>query len=85
MLDPRDEVALILGRDEALVLFEWLSHELDDTGRLEQLLTEGSDWVAIHALLGRLESELAEPFRSDYSAILESAREHLRKRAPADE
>ena len=41
-------MAITLPRDEALVLFEWLGHELE-TGRLDQLLTDGADWVAVIA------------------------------------
>jgi hypothetical protein len=61
MTDEQSDVRITLTRDEALVLFEWLSHEFE-IGRLDQLLSDGADSVAVHRLLGRLESALAEPF-----------------------
>jgi hypothetical protein len=82
MADERIDVAITLPRDEALVLFEWLSHELE-TGRLDQLLTDGADWVAVHQLLGQLESALAEPFDPDYKKLRDLARNRLRLRAPS--
>ena len=78
---PKPDVEVSLGADETLVLFEWLSRETE-SGGLDGLLLDPADWAAIHALLGRLESTLAEPLRADYGVLLEAARNRLRERFP---
>ena len=69
--------------DEALVLFDWLTSNTED-GRLDPLLTEPADWVAVHRLLGRLEDSELPIFEPGYKAIVEGARSRLRAPAPTD-
>ena len=71
---PKDDVTLTLSKDEALVLFEWLFTakalgRLPDEGTAEERVF----WT-LEALL---EKTLAEPFRSDYAALVEAARQRL--------
>jgi hypothetical protein len=82
MDDGQSDLPVALTRDEALVLFEWLSHQFE-SGGLDELLSDGADWVAVHRLLGRLESALAEPFHPDYKVLLGAARDRLRQAGPS--
>ncbi len=66
----KDDVTLVLSKDEALVLFEWL-YTAKDIGRLPD--EERVYW----SLEGQLEKTLAEPFRPDYAALVEAARRRL--------
>lgn len=62
--------------DEALVLFEWLSVTLEDTPPF----LKPEDEAALLVILGQLQTQLAEPFRSDYGELLEAARRQVRTR-----
>jgi hypothetical protein len=66
---------LVLGPDEALVLFEWLSR-CEESGSYEFI--DGAEGHVLSRILGRLESMLAEPFRADYSDLVEAARNRIR-------
>jgi hypothetical protein len=80
--EKQGDVPITLTKDEALVLFEWLSHEVE-IGRFDQLLRDApADWVALHRLLAHLESTLGEPFHPDYKKVLTAARDRLRLAAP---
>ena len=69
------EVTLQLSRDEALVLFEWVSRfNKTRAPALEDQAEERVLWD----LESRLESVLAEPFRKDYAEALASARDQVR-------
>jgi len=72
---PDDHVPLLLSKAEALVLFELVSrytqnNKLDIQDQAEQRV--------LWNLCCSLESVLAEPFRSDYDAILNAARDKVR-------
>jgi hypothetical protein len=71
---PKDDVTFILSKDEALVLFEWLF----TAKALSRLPDEGTAEERVFwRLEGILEKTLAEPFRSDYAALVEAARLRL--------
>jgi hypothetical protein len=72
------DVTLSLSRDEALVLFEWITvfTERDDVA-----LNDQAEQFVLWKLEGMLEKELVEPLRPDYGALLAAARERVRTRA----
>lgn len=76
---PSAPVLLRLSPDEALVLFEFLARAIDEErGRqLAVIAKHDAELWALNAVHCALESELAEPFRDDYSALLAAARERL--------
>jgi hypothetical protein len=66
---------LTLTQDEALVLFELLARlDARDAFPCEDQAERQVLW----RLHGQLEKSLAEPFREDYQAIVERARERVR-------
>lgn len=67
-------IAIDLEEEEALVLFELLASR-----RLEDLV-DVPERYALWALEGYLEKKLVAPFRSDYSNLLEAARQSLVER-----
>jgi hypothetical protein len=77
---------ITLENHEALVLFEFLSREItDNNGRnLLGSLDHSSEFWALSAVLGRLESLLEEPFRADYLDLLEAARARIIERRDPD-
>lgn len=72
---PDDSLPLTLGRDEALVLFEWITqlNKRDDMRFVDQ-----SEQRVLWDLEARLESALAEPFSGDYDKLLAAARDRVR-------
>lgn len=70
-----EEVNIKLSKDEALVLFEFLSRYSDS----EMLNIEHqSEARALWNLASIFEKELAEPLKKEYGELLEAARERLR-------
>ena len=70
-----DHVELRITKDEALVLFEFLSR----FGSTDELsLQDQSEERALWNLLGILEKSLTEPFDSEYAALLAAARNRIR-------
>ena len=72
-------IPLRLTPDEALVLFEFLARMIDERGGtdLSALTHHDAELWALNAVHCALESELAEPFRDDYRALVDGARERL--------
>lgn len=70
-----EEVAINLTKDEALVLFEFLSR-FSDEDRLS--IEDQAEQRALWNLTCILEKVLAEPFSEDWSNIIFAARERLR-------
>jgi len=70
-----DKVRLNLSRDEAIVLFEWLTrfNKLDDTSFADQ-----AEQRVLWDMEAMLETTLHEPFRPDYEAHLAQARMAVR-------
>ena len=70
-----EDVKLELSRDEALVLYDFLSRfNREKSLRIEDQAEE----EVLNSILCDLESALAEPFRKDYDSLLERARERVR-------
>ena len=77
--DPHGAVVQLTA-DEAVVLFELLSRWERDEGKdypAETCFESAGEIIALMQVLAQLESQLAEPFRSDYHEILEAARQRL--------
>jgi len=70
-----DNVRIKLSRDEAIVLFEFLSRfqEQESLGIVDQ-----SEKRALWNLQATLEKDLTEPFSANYLDLLEQARARLR-------
>jgi len=70
----KPDVTLSLTRDQALVLFEWLTRE-DEKGAIP--VSHPAEQRVFWDLESMLESALAEPFASNYDEILAAARSRL--------
>ena len=70
-----NEVEIKLSKDEAIVLFEFLSRFSDSD---ELKIIHQSEERALWNLTCIFESALSEPFRKDYENILWAARERLK-------
>jgi hypothetical protein len=68
-------VSLDLGRDEAMVIFELLSHFSVEDGALS--LADPVNRLSLVRLHGALEKALVEPFDPRYEALLNAARTRL--------
>ena len=81
MSDPQ-QTTITLDRSVALVLFDFLARTTDeeDGEPLREALQHSAELPALWATLAALESVLAEPFASDYGAILEAARKDVTTR-----
>jgi len=71
-----DKVNIELTKEEAIVLFEFLSrfNENDNLSRLEDQSEQRVLWN-VECIL---EKQLSEPFRADYQKIVKKAREVVR-------
>lgn len=70
-----NEVNIKLTKDEAIVIFEFLSRFSNkDSLNIEHQAEERALWN----LACVFEKELSEPFNKDYDKLLEAARERLR-------
>ena len=69
------EVQLSLSRNEAIVLFEYLSR-YTDTGKLA--IEDQAEQRVLWDLCAMLESHLHEPISPDYDGMLERARAAVR-------
>ncbi|MEI8409730.1 MULTISPECIES: hypothetical protein [unclassified Kribbella] len=71
-----NEISIVLTRDQALVLFEWLGR----TGAAEQpaAFEDQAEQRVLWDLEAALESVLTEPLRDDYQELVETARARLR-------
>lgn len=70
-----DNISLTLTRDEALVLFEFVSR-FSDTDKLS--IVDQAEERALWNLTCVLEKVLSEPFGADYEEVVRRARERLR-------
>jgi hypothetical protein len=67
-----------LSRDEALVLFEWLSRTEELTNDFGDLVEDRAEQVALWNLSCILERVLVEPFSPEYEELVNRARSRLR-------
>lgn len=71
----QDKVNITLDKDEALVLFEFLSR-YSDTDKIT--FEDQAEQVALWNLQCLLESTLVEPFQKNYNQIIQKARDNIR-------
>jgi hypothetical protein len=69
-------VTITLTHDKALVLFEWLTRRED---RLDELVDDQAEQVALCNLTCLLESQVAEVFDPDYGRLVQQAMDRLRQ------
>ncbi len=72
-----EQVELKLTKDEALVLFEFVSR-FSDKDKLE--IVDQAEQRVLWNVCCLLEKQLVEPFSADYLAIIERARNKVRDR-----
>lgn len=72
------DVAVKLSHDEALVLFEWLSRTDDLTNHFGGIVEDQAEQRALWNLTALLERAMTDPFRPEYSTLVERARARLR-------
>lgn len=71
-----DQISLELSKDEALVLFEFLSR-FSEHDKLQ--IEDQAEVRALWDVQAMLEKLLVEPFMPDYLELLSGARERLRR------
>jgi hypothetical protein len=69
------EISIGLTRDEALILFEFLSR-INQTDH-DNILEDVSEQKVLWTIEGQLERILVEPFKPDYLEIIKAARKRL--------
>ena len=74
MKDHEEQVALALGRSEALILFDLLAGFYSGASLP---VNDNAERLSLVRLHGALEKALAEPFSRDYKDIIEKARIRL--------
>ena len=74
-----DTVSLTLHRDVALVLFDFLARTADEEGGdpLQEAILHKAELTALLDLLAGLEETLEEPFASDYTRLVDQARDRI--------
>ena len=70
----KETVILIIGKPEALILFELL-HDFHRQPTLQ--IKDDAERLALARVHGALESTLVEPFSKDYAEIISAARRNL--------
>jgi hypothetical protein len=73
-----DEIVIRLSHDEALVLFEWLTHTDDATDGFANLVEDQAEQRALWNLTSLLERVLVEPLAAQYQELIAKARSRLR-------
>lgn len=74
MTDSKKNYGVSLTSDEAIVLFEFLSRVVESD---ELTIESDAEMTALQNILCSLESDMTEPFESNYKDLLESARKNL--------
>jgi hypothetical protein len=75
-MPEQPKINLLLTKDEALVLFEFLGR-LNQTEHPE-IFEDQAEEKTLWTLEGQLEKQLAEPFDPNYKNILNQARNRIR-------
>lgn len=71
-----DETTIKLNKDEALVLFEFLSRINDK--ELKEIFEDQAEQKILWILEGQLQKQLVEPFKPNYNDIIREARNKIR-------
>jgi hypothetical protein len=70
------EVRVILSRDQALVLSDWLERWMHDS-KFAELVDDRAVWSALLRIAGTLDTKIVEIFDPGYEQALAQARERL--------
>jgi len=76
LVEENDKISFILSREEAIVLFDWLSR-FNEMGKSEMFHDQSEERV-LWDMESLLERTITEAFYSNYSEILSKAREKVR-------
>ncbi|MCC2097336.1 MAG: hypothetical protein KDJ29_10615 [Hyphomicrobiales bacterium] len=81
-MSDRTGVTLVLDREEAIVLFDFLQREIDvkNGAHLGQAVQHDGELWALNGLNCLLEKQLVEPFGPDFANTVAQARTQLAKR-----
>lgn len=71
-----NEITIKLTKDEALVLFEFLSRFNENDNK--EIFQDQAEEKALWIIEGQLEKILVEPFMSNYQDIIQEARNRIR-------
>lgn len=71
-----DEITINLGKDEALILFDFLSRINDK--ELKEIFEDQAEQKTLWVLEGQLEKQLVEPFKPNYKDLIREARNKIR-------
>jgi len=71
-----DEITIKLYKDEALVLFDFLSRINEH--ELKEIFEDQAEQKVLWVLEGYLEKQLVEPFKPDYKESIKLARHKIR-------
>lgn len=71
-----DEITIKLGKNEALVLFDFLSRINDK--EMKEIFEDQAEQKVLWILEGHLEKQLVEPFKPEYKDIIIEARNKIR-------
>lgn len=71
-----EEIKISLSKEEALVLFEFLSRVNENDSKL--MIEDNSEERVLWNICSDLEKVLVEPFQENYCEILKQAREKVR-------
>lgn len=71
---PKETVTLVIGKAEALILFELL---FDLNMQPALIINDAAERLALGRLHGALETTLVEPFMEGYDEIISAARSDL--------
>lgn len=71
-----DEITIKLGKDEALVIFEFLSRINEK--ELKEIFEDQAEQKTLWILEGQLEKQLIELFKPEYKDIVREARNKIR-------
>lgn len=71
-----DEILIKLDKDEALVLFEFLSRL--NNKEIKEIFEDQAEQKTLWILEGQLEKQLVEPFKPEYKDIIKEARNKIR-------
>lgn len=71
-----EEIIIKLDKDEALVLFDFLSRV--NNKDLKEIFEDQAELKTLWILEGQLEKQLVEPFKPEYTDIIRDARNRIR-------
>lgn len=71
----KEKINIELSKDEAIVLFEWISSV--DFDSFKGIFTDNSERKVLFDILSSLEDVMTEPFLENYKELLKESRKRL--------